>query len=270
MKGSLSIEGGVYAESLLNEQLIEGQLSEITRKYLFGKQFTAVGKSSEVIFLEYDRVVKYFEENFTMENSVFFTHGDMSPVPHIEAFSEFLCKVPAKRPTKPNAQVETEILPKTVNLTHLEGLNNFLLLSYKIQTESLEELIHLNILSCLLFDFPESPFSKYLTPSTPYPKFYGFREYCFNIGFTTPDQIGESSIVHHQKNLQQDLENIVESNFNDGFVEAVLNNLESSYHTNDGFTLLQNISSQLSTDSPFLAKLNIRSIFKSTHLLTQS
>jgi hypothetical protein len=60
---------------------------------------------------------------------------------------------------------------------------------------------------------------------TPYPKLYGFRDFCFNIGFNTEESISESSIVEHQKSILSDLSGLVAEKLNDGFIEAVLNNL---------------------------------------------
>lgn len=74
---------------------------------------------------------------------------------------------------------------------------------------------------------------------------YGYRDICFNIGYSTEEIITDYSTVKRQKELLDDLTSLVENKFDDGFVEAVLNQLESDYYTEDGYTILQHISNEL-------------------------
>lgn len=81
--GYLGIKGGVYEESFTGEQLLEGKINGVVRRWFRGKEYSVIGRSDEVIGVGYEECLKYHERVFNLANSVFYTHGDMSPVQHI-------------------------------------------------------------------------------------------------------------------------------------------------------------------------------------------
>lgn len=70
-------------EALTNEQLLESILNRAIQTELFGRKYSSLGHSHKIMKLTLQDVQKKHEQQFTLENIVLFSHGDLSPLEHI-------------------------------------------------------------------------------------------------------------------------------------------------------------------------------------------
>lgn len=91
--------------------------------------------------LTLEKVQQHHIEHFTLSNTVLFSHGDLSPLAHIDKVSEHIealgvnasaRSTGSSQQKEPEAQVQD--LPKTITVDHLEPYWVFML-SYKLPAE---------------------------------------------------------------------------------------------------------------------------------------
>jgi len=157
--------------------------------------------------LTLDSVQKQHRQQFVLERTTLFSHGDLNPLEHIQKINELIrsIDIPAKgTPINKYSEQVADGLPRTITIEHLEPYSVFML-SYRLPANLPEEdSIRLQLLSYLLFDLPDSPFQKWLGFDVPYPKLYGMRGDTFNIGFCTPNEsISKEEIIHERTILDE-------------------------------------------------------------------
>ena len=204
--------------------------------------FCAGGIPKDIVSLPYEELVDFYKKYYHPSNAKFFSYGDMDFRKHLEIINEKFLKgqnylevkseIPLQNKFSSPVQVEIKSPPEAVAMDP-EKQTRFGIsyLCNEVVSDPFTA-ISLNILSYMLFETPNSPFYKSLLEAGIAPGFcpgYGYemgmKQGTFTIGVSNIKN-DTKTFNHIEKIINETLEEVVKTGFDEEFVESVLHQIE--------------------------------------------
>lgn len=277
--GRLGVAGELAGELMDAQFRLEQTLYALISEELLGEPSRNLCKPLDLLRLAPQDVADFHRQNLTLGNCTFLLHGDMDIHYFVERLSDNLREFHPALPAPPaHAPSPPPAVPRTISFDHL-AQETILLLSYRVDQATPQEATLLEILSYLLFDMPESPFMRFLSPDTPYPALYGFRQRYFNVGVTfqlppppqekhmeTAEAFREKqrAFLEKEREVRAVLEEVCARGLEPRLVEKCLLHLENNYYERRGLSIIESITEKV------LGGCSLDSVFQVTPLITSN